>query len=182
MLWKRCALFSERASCWSSWTAMLQRSDKSTSLPVLNNKTCAGLRIEQMVDRRAATDGGDFVVKATAIDRNRLWKLDYEVPRKYGIRQTLGENGWPGGLFFTLRADAAGLRLIRPARLHQMILSRRFSGAHAIDVLGGYRHARPPVRVAPIPITAGKFRALAVTTNADALTQPRLAPRSGQWR
>ena len=39
----------------------------------------------------------------TAIDRNRLWKLDWEVPRKYGIRHTLGENGGPGGLMFTLR-------------------------------------------------------------------------------
>ena len=25
------------------------------------------------------------------------------MPRKYGIRHTLGENGGPGGLFFTLR-------------------------------------------------------------------------------
>lgn len=70
---------------------------------LLNNKTGAGLRIEQTLDRRAAFDGAAFVVNATAIDRNRLWKLDYEVPRKYGIRHTLGENGGPGGLFFTLR-------------------------------------------------------------------------------
>ena len=45
----------------------------------------------------------DFVINATAIDRNRLWKLDFDVPRKHGIRHTLGENGGPGGLFFTLR-------------------------------------------------------------------------------
>jgi alpha-galactosidase len=41
--------------------------------------------------------GGNFVLNATAIDRNRLWKLDYEIPKKYGIRQTLGENGGPAG-------------------------------------------------------------------------------------
>jgi len=70
---------------------------------LLNNKTSAGLIIEQTTDRRAAFDGAGFVVNATAIDRNRLWKLDFDVPRKYGIRQTLGENGGPGGLFFTLR-------------------------------------------------------------------------------
>ena len=70
---------------------------------LLNNKTDAGLLIEQTTDRRAAFDGAEFVVNATAIDRNRLWKLDFDVPRKYGIRHTLGENGGPGGLFFTLR-------------------------------------------------------------------------------
>jgi len=70
---------------------------------LLNNKKEAGLIIEQTTDRRAALDGAGFVVNATAIDRNRLWQLDFEVPRKYGIRHTLGENGGPGGLFFTLR-------------------------------------------------------------------------------
>ena len=69
----------------------------------LNNKTGAGLIIESTTDRRAALDGAGFVVNSTAIERNRLWKLDFEVPKKYGIRHTLGENGGPGGLFFTLR-------------------------------------------------------------------------------
>src|SRR5665647_1851395 len=70
---------------------------------LLNAKSRAGLIIEQTTDRRAALDGAGFVVNATAIDRNHLWKLDWEVPRKYGIRHTLGENGGPGGLMFTLR-------------------------------------------------------------------------------
>jgi len=70
---------------------------------LLNDKTGSGLVIEQTTDRRAALDGAEFVVNATAIDRNRLWKLDFDIPRKYGIRHTLGENGGPGGLFFTLR-------------------------------------------------------------------------------
>lgn len=70
---------------------------------LLNEKTGAGLVIEHTTDRRAALDGAGFVVNSTAIDRNRLWKLDFEVPRKYGIQHTLGENGGPGGLFFTLR-------------------------------------------------------------------------------
>ncbi len=70
---------------------------------LLNAKSGAGLIVEQTTDRLAAFDGAGFVVNAAAIERNRLWKLDFEVPRKYGIRHTLGENGGPGGLFFTLR-------------------------------------------------------------------------------
>ncbi len=70
---------------------------------ILNRRGGAGLKIERTTDRRVALDGAAFVVNAAAIDRNRLWKLDFEVPKKYGIRHTLGENGGPGGLFFTLR-------------------------------------------------------------------------------
>jgi alpha-galactosidase len=70
---------------------------------LLNDNSGAGLKIEHTTDRRAAFDGAAFVVNATAIDRNRLWKFDFDVPRKYGIRHTLGENGGPGGLMFTLR-------------------------------------------------------------------------------
>lgn len=70
---------------------------------LLNQQSGAGLKIEATTDRGAALDGAGFVVNATAIDRNRLWKLDFEIPQKYGIRHTLGENGGPGGLFFTLR-------------------------------------------------------------------------------
>lgn len=70
---------------------------------LLNAKAGAGLKIEHTTDRRAALDGAGFVVNATAVERNRLWQLDWEVPRKYGIRHTLGENSGPGGLMFTLR-------------------------------------------------------------------------------
>ena len=79
----------------------LQRTAELARL--LNGKTGSGLRIEHTTDRRAALDGADFVLNSAAIDRNRLWKLDFEVPKKHGIRHTLGENGGPGGLFFTLR-------------------------------------------------------------------------------
>jgi len=78
--------------------------DRMTALAVrLNKESGAGLKIEHTGDRRAALDGAGFVLNATAIDRNRLWKLDYEIPKKHGIRRTLGENGGPGGLFFALR-------------------------------------------------------------------------------
>jgi len=69
----------------------------------MNAETGTGVIIEKTTDRRAAFDGASFVVSSVAIDRNRLWRQDFEVPKKYGVRHTLGENGGPGGLFFTLR-------------------------------------------------------------------------------
>lgn len=70
---------------------------------LLNTKTSAGVTIKSTTERRRALPGAAFVINATVIDRNRLWKPDFEIPKKYGIHQTLGENGGPGGLFFTLR-------------------------------------------------------------------------------
>jgi len=81
--------------------ARLERTGRVAKL--LNEKSGNGMKIECTADWRAALEGAAFVVHSTAIDRNRLWRLDFEVPRKYGIRHTLGENGGPGALFFTLR-------------------------------------------------------------------------------
>ena len=69
----------------------LSRSERVARL--LNEKSGAGLKIESTTDWRAALDGAEFVVHSTAIDRNRLWRLDFEVPRKFGIRHTLGRPG-----------------------------------------------------------------------------------------
>lgn len=78
--------------------------ERMTGLARHMNQAAGGhLVIESTTDRRAALDGAGFVINSVAIDRTRLWQLDFAVPKKYGIRHTLGENGGPGGLFFTLR-------------------------------------------------------------------------------
>lgn len=95
-----------------------ERLERSTRLAKLLNETSgAGFKIEATTDWRAALDGAEFVVHSTAIDRNRLWKLDFEVPRKFGIRHTLGENGGPGGLFFTLRTLPVVFDFVREIEL-----------------------------------------------------------------
>lgn len=69
----------------------------------LNEASGAGLKIEHTTDRRAALPGAEFVITSVAIRRNDLWRLDWEIPLKHGIRQVLGENGGPGGLSHSLR-------------------------------------------------------------------------------
>jgi alpha-galactosidase len=80
---------------------------------LMNAKSGADLKIEATLDRREALPGAGFVVNSVVIERNRLWKLDFEVPKKYGIRHTLGENGGPGGLFFTMRTIPLILDIVR---------------------------------------------------------------------
>ncbi len=79
----------------------------------MNAAVGAPYKIECTTDRREALPGAGFVVNSVVIERNRLWKLDFEIPKKYGIRHTLGENGGPGGLFFTLRTIPLILDIVR---------------------------------------------------------------------
>jgi alpha-galactosidase len=69
----------------------------------LNEAAGTGLVIEHTTERREALPGADFVITAVAIRRNDLWKLDFQIPHKHGIKQVLGENGGPGGLSHALR-------------------------------------------------------------------------------
>ena len=69
----------------------------------MNDASGLGLRIEKTLQRRDVLSGADFVINSLAIERCDLWKKDFQIPKKYGIRHVLGENGGPGALFFTLR-------------------------------------------------------------------------------
>src|ERR1700759_5089964 len=51
--------------------------EMSGSAKLPNDKTRPGIMGDTTTDRRAALDGAGFVVNAMAIDRNRLWRLDF---------------------------------------------------------------------------------------------------------
>ncbi|MCX6649506.1 MAG: alpha-glucosidase/alpha-galactosidase [Candidatus Bathyarchaeota archaeon] len=84
----------------------------------MNEETGAGLEIEETTDRGEALDGADFVVLSIAVDRMRRWRLDWEVPFKHGIKQVIGENGGPGGLFHTMRMVPPVLDICHGIELH----------------------------------------------------------------
>jgi alpha-galactosidase len=69
----------------------------------LNAVLQQGCSLSATTDRKAALPGADFVVVSVAVDRERTWKLDFEIPLRYGVRHVLGENGGPGGLSHSLR-------------------------------------------------------------------------------
>jgi alpha-galactosidase len=69
----------------------------------LNREWDAGMTIEASTDRRDLLPGAEFVIVAIAVDRDKCWRQDWQIPLKYGIRQPLGENGGPGALFHTAR-------------------------------------------------------------------------------
>jgi len=69
----------------------------------LNREWDTGVTIEASTDRRDVLPGAEFVIVSVAVDREKCWRQDWEIPLKYGIRQPLGENGGPGAVFHTAR-------------------------------------------------------------------------------
>lgn len=69
----------------------------------LNESMGSPIYIEKESNTARGVAGADYVIVSTEIDRWKYWKMDYEIPVKYGSTQVMGENGGPGGLFHSLR-------------------------------------------------------------------------------
>ena len=78
----------------------------------------AAARIEWSTDRVSALPGTDFVVMAAEADRLEAWKKDWEIPHRYGIRHTLGENRGPAGLSHTLRTAPLAVAIAKDIEQH----------------------------------------------------------------
>jgi len=69
----------------------------------MNEEWGGGLTIESSVDRREALPEAEFVVVMFEVEREKRWRMDYEIPLKYGLRQPLAENGGPGAFAHAAR-------------------------------------------------------------------------------
>ena len=55
------------------------------------------------LDRRQALDGADFVINSVSIGGHAATVIDFDVPGRYGVRQTIGDTLGVGGIFRGLR-------------------------------------------------------------------------------
>jgi alpha-galactosidase len=70
----------------------------------MNRQWDAGMSIESHADRRAALEGADFVACTIEVGpREQLWRQDWELTLRHGLRQPYAENGGPGGFAHTAR-------------------------------------------------------------------------------
>jgi alpha-galactosidase len=76
----------------------------------------AGAQVEEHLDRRAALEGADFVVNMVQIGMHEATLLDFEIPRKYGLKQTIADSMGIGGIFRGLRTIPFVLDLARDMR------------------------------------------------------------------
>jgi alpha-galactosidase len=64
----------------------------------------AGVRVEATLDRRAALDGADYVLTMFQVGGYRpATVIDFEVPKRFGLRQTIGDTVGVGGIMRGLR-------------------------------------------------------------------------------
>jgi alpha-galactosidase len=80
----------------------------------LNREWDAHMTLTTHIHHAAALDGAAFVVSAIEVPpREKLWRSDYEIPLKYGVRQPYAENGGPGGFAHAARNVGPVLEIAR---------------------------------------------------------------------
>ena len=80
----------------------------------LNKEWNAEFNITAHTHHAGALDGANFVVSAIEVGpREELWKSDFEITLKYGLRQPYAENGGPGGFIHTARNIHPLMEIIR---------------------------------------------------------------------
>lgn len=73
-------------------------------------------KVEETTDRRAALDGAKYVIITFQVGGIDAFRLDVEIPRKYGIDQTVGDTLGPGGVFRGLRTIPVLMEIARDMR------------------------------------------------------------------
>ncbi len=80
----------------------------------LNKEWGAKFTITAHTHHKDALEGTNFVVSAIEVGpREELWKSDFEIPIKYGVRQPYAENGGPGGFIHAARNVKPVLEIVR---------------------------------------------------------------------
>ncbi len=69
-----------------------------------NGAVGAHARIESHLDRRRALQGADFVINTIEVGGIAATRLDFDIPAKYGLRQTIGDTSGVGAVFRALRS------------------------------------------------------------------------------
>ncbi|MFX0011441.1 MAG: hypothetical protein ACFE9R_14100, partial [Candidatus Hermodarchaeota archaeon] len=72
--------------------------------------------IERTTDRKKAFKDADFIISSIEVgERFKLWRQDYEIPRKYGSTQIMGECGGPGGSIHAFRIVPDIIKIVQDA-------------------------------------------------------------------
>lgn len=72
--------------------------------------------IEEHADRRACVAGADFVINMVQIGMHEATLIDFEIPTRYGLKQTIADTVGIGGIFRGLRTIPFMLELVADMR------------------------------------------------------------------
>jgi alpha-galactosidase len=69
----------------------------------INAQTGAGATVTAHLDRMTAIEGADYVVNEIQVGGYNATRTDFDIPARYGVRQTIGDTLGIGGIFRGLR-------------------------------------------------------------------------------
>jgi alpha-galactosidase len=69
----------------------------------ISTQSGAGATIRSSIDRLSAIEGADYVVNEIQVGGYRATRTDFDIPARYGIRQTISDTIGIGGIFRGLR-------------------------------------------------------------------------------
>lgn len=85
-------------------TRLTERLKEQENLPIT---------VEATSNRRKALQGAQYVINMIQVGGLEAYRRDVEIPRKYGIDQTVGDTLGPGGVFRALRTIPVLLEICR---------------------------------------------------------------------
>ncbi len=106
----------------------------------------AKAKVEAHTDRRAAVTGADYVVTTFQQGGLDAYKLDIDIPQKYGVEQCVGDTLGPGGVFRSLRTIPVLLDLVQdmadvaPNSLLLNYVNPMAANCWAVDAATGWPH------------------------------------------
>ena len=89
--------------------ALVDRNERALGLvgnlaEALNTVWDSQMKLSFHTHHKGVLSNADFVVLSIEVSpREQLWRSDYEIPLKYGVRQPYAENGGPGGFAHAAR-------------------------------------------------------------------------------
>jgi alpha-galactosidase len=79
----------------------LETSERAAS--ETNERSGAGAMVEAHLERRPAFEGADYLINEIQVGGYAATLRDFEIPKKYGVRQTIADTLGIGGIFRGLR-------------------------------------------------------------------------------
>ena len=149
--------------------------DEACRLAVDKNKL--DFTIESTTNRSDALKGASFIINSIEVPpRFELWDQDYDIPRKLGNKQVMGENGGPGGFFHSLRIippileicedvkkicpNAYFLNFSNPMSRICLAIKRKFPSLKTIGLCHEYYHHVPIIsRILNTPVSNLEIKA-----------------------
>ena len=79
----------------------------------ISEQTGAGAQVTSDLDRRRAIEGADYVINVVQVGGYTATRADFDIPAKYGVRQTIGDTIGIGGIARGLRTLPVAMDLAR---------------------------------------------------------------------